>query len=944
MGKSQEKPWIANLPLYLGLLAVLALLILVLREHLFPSAVRVYEPHYLLPVFNTSLFLAASVVAYIARRIYLLSGSSTILWIGCGVLTLGLASVTAGWLIRPFGPNVNVTIFNVGALLSALCHMAAVMANLSARSGEADLNRRKQKVWLAYLAVSLGIALLVALTVGGLMPPFFMQGQGPTILRQNVAAWAIILFLVASGFTLSRFLRQKASFLYWYSLALALVALSMLAFLLQPAVGSPIGWLGRSSYVLAAVYFLISVRSGLQEARTPGANPRRVMSELFGPGLHWQEILATVSDAVISYDDKGEILLWNQAAEIIFGYPEAGVIGRSIDPVLPDLQAIKPGGGITEMELARPDGTRFSAEVSASKVGAALGELTTLVIRDVTARKRGEKALRVSEEHYRSLFEHMLNGFAYCQMHYEQNRPVDFTYLTVNRAFETLTGLKDVTGKKISEVIPGIRESNPELLEIYGRVALTGMPERFETYLDPLKMWLSISVYCPRKECFVAVFDVITARKQAEEETQRLLNAVQLEKDKLTALINSINDEVWFADTQKKFTLANPSALREFGLDHAGEIGVEKLAENLEIYRVDGSLRPIEETPPLRALQGEVVRNHEEIIRTPGTGELRYRQVNSAPVRDANGDIIGSVSVVQDITARKQAEEALRRLNEDLEERVKVRTGELQETVAQLEEEMSERQQAESELARLNEELEQRVKERTAALEFANQELESFSYSVSHDLKAPIRAIQGFSRMLADDHAARLDQEGSRLLRIVIDNTRIMAKLIDDLLALSRVGRHEIKKSSVDLAALVRKDFALLRQQEPERDLQLSVQDLPRGWGDPSLLNQVLMNLLENALKYTRGQKSGNIEVGGRRSGPETIYYVKDNGVGFDPQYAHKLFGVFQRLHSGAKYEGTGVGLAIVQRIIQRHGGRVWAEGQVNAGAAFYFALPGNGD
>ena len=238
---------------------------------------------------------------------------------------------------------------------------------------------------------------------------------------------------------------------------------------------------------------------------------------------------------------------------------------------------------------------------------------------------------------------------------------------------------------------------------------------------------------------------------------------------------------------------------------------------------------------------------------------------------------------------------------------------------------------------------EEALRKRTVELESANQELESFSYSVSHDLKAPVRAIEGFSRMLMGEHADKLDAEALRLLQVITTNTKLMHHLIDDLLALSRLGRLQIRKSVVNLTAMTSQVFEQLRAQAPERDLQLTIGDLPPAWGDQSLLYQVMMNLLANAVKFTKSKKTAVIEVGGRTEGKENIYYVKDNGVGFDERYVSNLFRPFQRLHGEEEYEGTGVGLAIVQRIIQRHGGRVWAEGKVGEGATFYFALPNNG-
>jgi len=235
------------------------------------------------------------------------------------------------------------------------------------------------------------------------------------------------------------------------------------------------------------------------------------------------------------------------------------------------------------------------------------------------------------------------------------------------------------------------------------------------------------------------------------------------------------------------------------------------------------------------------------------------------------------------------------------------------------------------------EEMEIRVRERTAELEAANRELESFSYSVSHDLRAPLRAIDGFGRILEEDYAAKLDTEGLRLLAVIRESSRRMGALIESLLELSKLGRKTLDRSAVDMAALAREAWAELGASTAA---QLTIGALPSANGDPALLRQVWINLLSNALKYSGRQPSSRIEVAGERSGADLVYRVSDNGAGFDMRYYDKLFRVFQRLHRENEFPGTGVGLAIVQRIITRHGGRVWAEAEVGKGAKFSFTLP----
>ena len=239
--------------------------------------------------------------------------------------------------------------------------------------------------------------------------------------------------------------------------------------------------------------------------------------------------------------------------------------------------------------------------------------------------------------------------------------------------------------------------------------------------------------------------------------------------------------------------------------------------------------------------------------------------------------------------------------------------------------------------------LTKRVQERTEQLEAANKELEAFSYTVSHDLRAPLRSIDGFANILQHKFSSELSPEAVRLLTIIGDSVKHMGQLIDSLLRFSHLGRQELYKKPVKISALVEEVVNELQKEQNGRRVEVKMGNLPDCDGDGALLRQVFVNLLSNAFKFTRQKDNARIEVGCERQGESDIYFVKDNGAGFDMNYAQKLFGVFQRLHPSSKFEGTGIGLSIVQRIIQRHGGKIWAEAQVDHGASFYFTLASNG-
>jgi signal transduction histidine kinase len=288
------------------------------------------------------------------------------------------------------------------------------------------------------------------------------------------------------------------------------------------------------------------------------------------------------------------------------------------------------------------------------------------------------------------------------------------------------------------------------------------------------------------------------------------------------------------------------------------------------------------------------------------------------------------------IKQRELAEHKLNILNSDLQEK----TAGLEKTNIELLKREHDLIKSEELIRTMNRDLEHKVEERTSQLNTINHELEAFTYSVSHDLRAPLRAIDGYARILEEDYNPKLDTQGKHLIAVITKNAKYMGQLIDDLLEFSRTSRTELIKSGFQTDEEVRSIITDLLSQEGERKIEIKISDLESCSGDTNMLRQVWMNLISNALKYTRKTPSPVINIGCTKAGNTITYFVKDNGVGFDMDYVGKLFGVFQRLHRKEEFEGTGVGLALVKRILDRHHGKIWAEGKLNEGATFYFSLP----
>ncbi len=507
-------------------------------------------------------------------------------------------------------------------------------------------------------------------------------------------------------------------------------------------------------------------------------------------------------------------------------------------------------------------------------------------IRDITNHRLAEDALLMSEKHYLGLFENMLNGFAYCKIILDNGQPRDFIYLDVNTAFGALTGLKHVVGKKASDVIPGIRESDPELIALYGRVALTGKSERLETYVEALKMWFSISVYSPQKGYFVAVFDVITERKRAEDELRKAHEELEIQVQQRTAalsqsnmllqtLLDNMPDQIYFKDLQSRFIKNSRSQTNALGLSDPSEA----------IGKTDFDFFP--HASRAYADEQEIIRSGKPLVDFDERavwpdGHETWVSTTKVPLRDHEGKIIGTFGISRDTTDRRNNEDALRK---------------------------------------------------------ARDELEAFSYSVSHDLRAPLRGIDGWSLALLEDYGNLLDKRGQEYIQRVRSETQHMGELIDDLLQLSRITRAEIHTERIDLSAIARSIVARLQESEPQRQVEFVIQNDLIAKGDAHLMEVALTNLLGNAFKFTGKSPHPRVDFGLMNMENRRVFFVRDNGAGFDMAYAKKLFGAFQRMHKASEFPGTGIGLATVQRIINHHGGRVWAESAVNLGATFFFTL-----
>jgi PAS domain S-box-containing protein len=609
----------------------------------------------------------------------------------------------------------------------------------------------------------------------------------------------------------------------------------------------------------------------------------------------------SLTDVVFEWDIK-EKVDWFGDIDSVMGYPPgefprtmegwaATIHTEDKDSVLTAVEDHLKGVApyLVEYRVGRRDGKWRWWSARGTALRNNQGEPYKMIgsITDITERRLAEETLRESEARYRTLVENIPQGIFMKDQNYR--------WVSINENFARRLGVSpnDVVGKVDRDLFPGDIADKYHADDI--RIMETGQTDEFEeeSILDGKNVWVN-TIKTPVRDKkgeivgLLGIFWDITERKQAEE-------SLKISKERLLFATEGANLGIWNWNIITGELIWSDQCKALFGVPPD---------ETMSYQRFSDALHPDDRERTDKAVK-DSLDNHKdydvEYRSLWPDGSIHWLAAKGRGFYDATGKAVRLEGIVLDIAESKRTEEEIRKLNAELEDRVAMRTSQL---------------------------------------EASFKELEAFSYSVSHDLRAPLRHVSGYVELLNKRFQSDLPEKGKHYLNSIADSVHLMGVLIDDLLQFSRTGRMEMVREVLDMNEIVQEVKESISKDNPDRKIEWAPEKLPSVYGDEAMLRLVWMNLLSNAVKFTRTRKKARIEIGVRKENKELVFFVRDNGVGFDMQYAQKLFGVFQRMHPSEEFEGTGIGLANVHRIVLRHGGRTWAEAEPDKGAVFYFSIP----
>ena len=978
-----------------------------------------FESSQLLLILNTFFIgLIPMAIAYLAARVYMSSGSTGFLLMGCGMLTFGLSSILAAALINlSDGPNILVTIHNSGVLVSAIFQAIGGMLFIGGGTSWAIRGKGPWPVIGIYGGVVLLTLLFSLVAADGILPRFFVQGVGPTALRQFVLISAMNLYIFSAVLFMIHYRRWRSDFIYWYALALAMISVGLFGILLQKSVGCPIGWLGRSAQYLGGLFGLIAILMAVSSAISKKLSIEESIALLFiDAETSYRNLVEMAGDSIITFDQDGRIIGWNSAAERMFDRSKSEAIGSIFfDLIIPSQYAallrtqIESLRGKShkliattamEIEARRKNGASFPVELSLSLREAPQSWLCSCIVRDISDRKQAEVELKKSEEKFRTVAD-----FTY---DWEYWMGPDGALIYVSPSCERITGYppdeflnnpgliqkiihpedESLVGSNLTPTdSQGTHEADFQIVTREGETRWIGRICQMVYSGDG--RWLGYR--CSNRD--------ITERKGIEGDLKR-------SEEKYRRILETANEGFWVMDRLHTTELVNKKMADMLGYDVEEIVGkrVEDFifADDIWNHEMKMAYRH----------QGQTASYERRFRRKDGT--TLWALVSATAIVDENGHFNGSFAMLTDITERKFAEQKLqeseeryRKLVEFLPKMIGVHvkqkwvymnpagveligarhekellgrevkeivspefwdvvrsrvekiemegtsTPEIQQKFIRLDggiidvsvagvpidfqgesgvlvfaEDISARKRADEELRRSHDELKR-----------SNTELEQFAYVASHDLQEPLRMVSTYMQFIERRYKGQLDADADDFIGYAVDGAKRMRMLIRDLLEYSRVGTHGKTFGPVDCETLLDRVLNHLQLLIEDNGATVTHDQLPIVTGDGDQMARVFQNLINNALKF-RTDDPPSIHITVEPNDNDWQFSVSDNGIGLEPQYADRIFVIFQRLHSNAEYPGTGIGLAICKKIVERHGGRIWVRSKQGEGATFIFTIP----